>query len=270
VTRKRWIVGLVTALALVLAACIPPPPPPPPPPPVPLGFDNCAAPSVATMRAWWGTSPYTSYAPYLGGVNRACAQPNLTNSWVHEVAQQGWQLVPTWVGPQPSCSLIANTAKFSDNLDDAWWSGVREALAAADAAAKLDLLWLAPIYYDMEPYLQGGACGAAAMTFMSAWTFTLHHIGYRSGFYGNLCFGLGDAAAAYDDTHYIRADAIWIANWNGTPNLYGFGAPCPLPDTVWNDHARIHQYLGGHDEVWNGQLLNVDVNVVDGPTAQPY
>ena len=50
------------------------------------------------MSAWWGTSPYTSYGPYIGGANRACAQPNLTKSWVHTVTQQGWTLLPIWAG----------------------------------------------------------------------------------------------------------------------------------------------------------------------------
>lgn len=262
---KRSLVLLVVAVALIVSACLPPPPPPS----VPRGFDNCTTPSAATMGKWWGTSPYTSYAPYLGGVNRSCAQPNLTNAWVHEVTQQGWQLIPTWVGPQPSCTLIAGTATFSNDLGDAWWSGVREALAAIDAAKALDLLFLAPIYYDMEPYKPGGDCGAAAQTFMSGWTFTLHHSAYRAGLYGNLCWGMNDSAANYSNPKFFTVDAIWIANWNGTPNLFGFGPPCPLSDSIWNDHQRIHQYLGGHDETYNGQLINIDVNIVDGPTVTP-
>jgi hypothetical protein len=262
---KRALVAVIVGVALVLAACRPPVPPGSPP----HGFDSCAAPSAATMKTWWGTSPYTSYGPYIGGENRACAQPNLTKAWVSTVTQQGWKLLPIWAGRQPSCTLIPGNDTFSNDLADAWWTGVREGLAAADAAAALGLFWLAPIYYDMEPYLQGGDCGAAAQKFMSGWTFTLHYRGYRSGLYGNLCFGLGDSAAELANPKSYPVEAIWVANWNNTPNLFGFGPPCPLSDALWADHQRVHQYLGGHDELWGGMSMNIDVNVVDGPTATP-
>ena len=61
--------------------------------------------------------------------------------------------------------------------------------------------------------------------------------------------------------------AIWIAAWNDTPNIYGFGdPPCPLPDALWNNHQRVHQYRGAHDETWGGVTINIDSNAVDGPT----
>ncbi len=95
----------------------------------------------------------------------------------------------------------------------------------------------------------------------------MHTRGFRSGLYGNLCFGLGDSAADYPNPKDYPPDAIWIASWNGTPNIFGFGPPCPLTDSLWADHQRVHQYVGGHDEVWGGQLINIDINAVDGPTT---
>ena len=61
-------------------------------------------------------------------------------------------------------------------------------------------------------------------------------------------------------------DAIWIAAWNDTPNIFGF-PPSVLPDTYWSLHQRLHQYKGGHTETWGGVTLNIDTNVVDGPLA---
>ncbi len=43
-----------------------------------LGFDACAAPSSRAMAAW-ATSPYRAIGVYIGGANRACSQPNLTD-----------------------------------------------------------------------------------------------------------------------------------------------------------------------------------------------
>jgi hypothetical protein len=61
-------------------------------------------------------------------------------------------------------------------------------------------------------------------------------------------------------------DAIWIAAWNDTPNLFGFSQSI-LPDSYWAFHQRIHQYRGGHDETWGGVTINIDTNVVDGLLA---
>ena len=44
-------------------------------------FDTCSAPSLATLQAW-APSPYDAVGAYIGGINRSCAQPNLTASWV--------------------------------------------------------------------------------------------------------------------------------------------------------------------------------------------
>ena len=39
------------------------------------GFDACAAPSAATMATWLRLSPYRAVGVYIGGSDRACAQP---------------------------------------------------------------------------------------------------------------------------------------------------------------------------------------------------
>ena len=64
---------------------------------------------------------------------------------------------------------------------------------------------------------------------------------------------------------YPALDSIWIAAWNDTPNIFGFGSA--LPDNLWAFHQRIHQCRRGHDETWGGVTLNVDTNAVDRPLA---
>ena len=74
-----------------------------------LGFDPCAAPTVAQMAAW-RSSPYHAVGIYLGGTNLGCAQPNLNAAWVSEESAAGWHLIPTYVGlqaPSNSCGCNA-------------------------------------------------------------------------------------------------------------------------------------------------------------------
>src|SRR5437870_12633078 len=68
-----------------------------------LGFDACTAPSGAAMDAWLA-SPYRAVGVYFGGENRACAQPNLTPSWVAAQQAAGWHLMPIYLGLQAPCT----------------------------------------------------------------------------------------------------------------------------------------------------------------------
>jgi hypothetical protein len=61
---------------------------------------------------------------------------------------------------------------------------------------------------------------------------------------------------------YEPVDAIWIAAWSGTGQLTGFNV---IPDGVWSDAQRMHQYAGDHDETWGGVTINIDSNLVHAP-----
>jgi Rv2525c-like, glycoside hydrolase-like domain len=74
------------------------------------GFDACTAPSVAQMQAWRQQSPYRAIGIYIGGSDRACAQPNLTASWVSRQQQAGWHFIPIYVGPQAGFGEISSAA----------------------------------------------------------------------------------------------------------------------------------------------------------------
>src|SRR5258705_8428094 len=79
-----------------------------------LGFDACAAPSPRAMKSW-GASPYRAIGVYIGGINRACSQPNLTAPWVGEQIAGGWHLIPTYVGRQAPTSACGSCAPLNAN-----------------------------------------------------------------------------------------------------------------------------------------------------------
>jgi len=231
------------------------------------GFDACAAPSVSTMGTWKSSSPYTTIGVYIGGANRGCAQPNLTRTWVNTVWGQGWKLLPIWVGPQAPCSSLSGTTRIPGDPLWAFLTGASEGSAAADAANALGLGWFAPIYADMEAYPRGGSCTTAVLDFTDGWVWELNRRGYQAGMYSSLCSGILDQAASLSDPSHKPLNAIWIAAWNNTPNIYGFGSPCALSDSLWNNHRRVHQFVGGHNEQYGGITINIDSNAVDGPTS---
>jgi hypothetical protein len=261
---RAALAGVV--LALTLAACTPPKPQPSPPT-VPQGFDACAAPSLTTMQTWWASSPFTSIGIYVGGANRACAQPNLTKTWVDSTTAMGWGLLPIWVGPQAPCTTLGSTTKLPADDFYALIGGYLEATAAANRMDTLGFGWLAPVYYDLEAYPRGNAaCTRQVQSFANGWVYGLNTRGYLAGLYSSLCSGIVDLQAGLATAKYVMND-IWIAAWNNTPNVFGFDIPpCPLKDTNWMFHQRVHQFKGGHDETWGGVTINVDSNAVDGDT----
>jgi hypothetical protein len=267
---KGGLLVVVLAAAALLSACLPPPPPPAPTAPraaFTKGFDACAAPSLSTMSTWKASSPYDTVGVYIGGVNRGCAQPNLTASWVSSVHAQGWKLLPVWVGPQASCTTLSGTTKLSSDPFGAFVQGVTEADAAAAAAQRLGLGWLAPVYADIEGYTRGGACTTSVQQFADGWVRELNTYGYLGAMYSSLCSGILDMAASATTSSRVPLNAIWAAAWNNTQAVYGFGAPCSLSDSLWSNRQRVHQYSGGHNETYGGVTINIDSNAVDAPTG---
>jgi hypothetical protein len=265
---KRALLVVVVLAAGLLTACLPVDPNLPPG--TPRGFDACAAPSTSTMKAWQASSPYTSLGVYIGGANRGCAQPNLTKTWVSTVWGQGWKLLPIWVGPQASCTTLSSTTKLSTDGMTAFFQGVNEAQAAADAAGALGIGLFAPIYYDMEGYPRGGTCTASVQSFTDGWVIQLHNRGYLAAMYSSLCSGILDQAASVSIPGRHLLDAIWIAAWNNNPQIFGFTGSCSLDDGLWWDHQRVHQYTGGHNETYGGITINIDSNSVYAPTDPRY
>jgi hypothetical protein len=215
------------------------------------GFDTCAAPSATTMRHWLG-SPYRAVGIYIGGINRACAQANLTAAWIKSIQAQGWHYFPMYVGLQASC-----VAGFGDATIKAASAAAEGRAAADDAvtqAAGLGIPSGTPIIFDMEAYR--GGCGQAVTTFLSAWDSELHAKGYVAGVYESFS-NISDLIAAAGQM--TEPDVIHYADWDGhatTTSSY-------MPSDRWTSHQRIHQYKGGHNETYGGTTLNIDNDQLD-------
>ncbi|HEY8764225.1 MAG TPA: DUF1906 domain-containing protein [Solirubrobacteraceae bacterium] len=223
-----------------------------------LGFDPCSTPSTSALTAW-AASPYRTVGVYLGGANMACAQPNLTASWVRTEAAAGWHFIPTYVGlqaPGNSCGCAAIQPGQA---------AAEGAAAATDAIMRAQAVGLGrgnPIYFDMEAYPTGGSTTAAVKSFLSAWTSTLHASGYLSGVYSSANSGIGDLVAA-QGTAFLEPDAIWIARWDNNHSTADPG----VPSYEWAAHQRIHQFSGGQNVTYGGVTINIDGDYLDGATA---
>jgi Domain of unknown function (DUF1906) len=224
-----------------------------------LGFDACSAPSARSMNAWL-SSPYRAAGVYIGGLNRACSQPNLTPEWVAAQTAAGWHLIPTYVGLQAPTSACSSCAKLSASQATA--QGVAAAIDAVEEASAVAMGSGSPIYFDMESYSRTSSATAATLAFLEAWTKELHALGYVSGVYSSSSSGIADLAGRIG-SGYELPDHLWIANWNGSQST----SDPVVPATAWTPHRRIHQYRGGHDETYGGVTINIDNNSVDAATV---
>lgn len=226
------------------------------------GFDACSAPTAETMSAWL-QSPYRAVGVYIGGVNRGCAQPNLTPAWVTTVQGQGWHLIPTYVGLQAPCA----DPGYGQKIDPAQ-AGAQGGQAADDAINQGGALGLAadPIYLDMEQFpTSDPACVDAVKNFLQGWTNELHAKGWTAGVYGSAS-STGKVLSDAIGSGYTEPDDLWYANWDGRPVTSGDPY---VPDGAFAGHQRIHQYQGGHNESYGGATLNIDNDQVDGAVADP-
>jgi Domain of unknown function (DUF1906) len=207
-----------------------------------LGFDSCTAPSVGYMSAWRRRSPYRAVGIYIGGADRACAQANLTARWVRREAAAGWRFIPMYVGPQASFGQLRAPRR-------------QGAAAAADAvvqARRLGFGKWTPLYDDMEAYPPRDT--GAALRFLSAWTRTLHSLGYRSGVYSSSDSGIEALAHEYSNSKYAMPDVIYDALWNGRTNT----SDRVFRAGEWADHQRLHQYRGNVTQTFGGDTINID------------
>lgn len=228
------------------------------------GFDKCTAAPAAQMQTWWNNSPFYDVNIYMSGRNRGCTQAQLTAAWINQVSAMGWGFIPTIVGYQSPCSVCTSCQKHSSDPATAETQGRGEADIAIHDAANLGLLPGTVLYYDMERYddVSGtGACSTPTKAFLKGWTDRLKELGFISGVYGSPFNANGDWI---NIPLASRMDAVWLARWNNIMSVWGVA---PLPDNVWTNHQRIHQWLGPRDETWGGVTFNIDNNISDAPVA---
>ena len=220
------------------------------------GFDTCHAPPLTALSAWTA-SPYRAIGVYIGGVNRACGDGNLSAVWVAAAVAQGWSLLPLYVGLQAPCVSQSGLAHLSSAPATATAQGVAAADDAAARAAFFGLPGGSPVYLDMEGYsTKSPACSQAVQSFVTGWVTELRASGWVAGVYGSAASTIRDLS----NLGVATPDDVWIANWNGVTGV--FGDPY-VSDALWPNHQRIHQYKGGHRETWGGVTIDVDSDFVD-------
>jgi Domain of unknown function (DUF1906) len=208
-----------------------------------LGFDTCAAPSAAYMSAWRKASPYRAIGVYIGGSDEACAQPNLTSSWLAKEAAAGWHFLPMYVGPQAEFGELGSHPGHQGHA------------AAEDAVAQAERLGFGagtPIYYDMEAYPPGQT--GKALRFLTAWSSWLRSLGYKSGIYSSSSAAVTALARQYSTGKYSLPDVIFDALWNGEKNT----ADPVMSANEWDNHHRVHQFAGNAAETYGGDSINID------------
>ncbi len=235
------------------------------------GFDKCTVAPASQMQAWWDTSWFYDTNIYMSGRNRGCSQTLLTAAWVKEVSDQGWGMIPTIVGYQSPCINSSSQTIQKHSIDPvvAETQGRGEAdIAIADANA-LGLTQGTVLYYDMERYdetAQTPGCRTATIAFLKGWTERVRELGYISGTYGS-------PRNAIDDWQHMppasRMDAVWMARWDNLMTVWTYVTFPDFPTNVWNNHQRIKQWQGPHNETWGGFTFNIDGNISDAPVAGP-
>jgi uncharacterized protein YraI len=230
-----------------------------------LGFDACTAPSLAALRAWKGTSPYSAVNVYFGGINRGCDQPNLTAAWVRDAVVGGWRLLPTYFGWQPYCKFGASKPHRYTTLTGATARGNSDASGAVSRAKALGILPGSGLYADVEHYDRtNSTCRTAVRRYVTAWTKTLHASGYLAGVYVHQDSGLRDLSDSYNWSTYARPDAVWMARWDGNRSLINWPT---APNSHWANAQRAKQYQGDHNETHGGVTINIDSDAVKAPVA---
>ncbi len=255
------------------------------------GFDLEFAPSESEMSAWKQSSPYSDIGVYIGGCN-AHAVPNngpngcgsnppsagtkQTNSnldatWVSDVSNMGWGIMPLWVGPQASCISGVDPSKVylidTSTSTSAYSEGVSEADSAAAVATALGM-GSSIVYYDIEAYSNSDtSCDTTTGQFISGWINELRSRGFLAGVY---------ATPQNANQWPTQPDAIWAAYPDGITTASDLDG---VLTGSWAQH-RIHQYcLGGNSQTcpspaqqtWGGVTLGtspnqgLDLDAEDGP-----
>jgi hypothetical protein len=242
------------------------------------GFDQCVTPSQEAMDAWLTSSPYWAVGIYIAGDSRYCGdvhQLNLTPTWVTTQLRNGWRLIPITVGPQASCATrykdhVRIKADPTDDYTAARTQGRAEAVDTVERASALGIAARSTLWYDIEAYDTSKVrCRESALSFLSAWTETLHELGFVSGVYSSAASGiraLDDARVAEPD-RYTMPDRIWVADWVDA-GAYREPPTVTPPSLVsryfradgWMPNRRMRQYRGGHDETHGGVRINIDTN----------
>lgn len=232
-----------------------------------LGFDRgmviCPAGTncINDMQTWWTFSPYFDTGIYLPNAENLKHDDNLTPSWVAAIQQQGWGLMPLWVGLQAPCAKTPGYKPFSSDPATAQSQGSSDADLAANSMASLGLSNTI-VYLDIENYdTTNTSCRAAVRAFLTGWVTELHADGFPfAGVYGN-----PDPAGLDFSQVSPQPDDVWIAKGDNRVTIWGLQTKgdANLSDSLWIADQRIHQYRINHSETYGGVSAIIDDDIDD-------
>lgn len=135
------------------------------------GFDTCEALSDGDLSAWWSSTPNWTVGLYLGGADGAAVGCTAHGSgpWNYAIGL-GYGVEAFWYGAEmpTSCGGEGGLPDYiSLNDNSATAEGEAQASAAASAAASYGLPTSAPIYADLEGFVNNSGCLAAAQRIVS-------------------------------------------------------------------------------------------------------
>jgi hypothetical protein len=222
-----------------------------------MGVDGCGLNTTARATAFWSGTPYYNFGFYMGGSAAGC--PTNSPSFASALVNQGWRLLPIWVGPQAPCSSFGS--RMSSDTATAYSQGKGEAVLAYQRLISLGLSTEnTPVTYDLEAYNTGNSgCVNAVKSFMQGWVYQLHlPPAQKAGVYGSTCgSGLANFASISPTVDFITGAA-----WDNNKNTAAL--PC-ISSGWWTQNQRHKQYQGGHNETWNGVTIQVDSDCSNGP-----
>lgn len=224
------------------------------------GFDRCQSLRDSAMDRWWADSPYRFAGIFIGGTNLGC-RPGFDAAWIRHNHNRGWAFEMFWVGKQSRCAPNSYRTYISNNRSTARGQGVSAARTAARFARNLGFGANNVIYYDLEPYDGTATCIAAAKAYIGGFD---HQLRYHSPYFGGL---YGSSCASHLRHFWEMTDMptnIAPADWNGDPSVYDLAC---LRNANWNNHRRIHQWLGDVGRSWGGVYAGVDLDCADGSVA---
>ncbi len=222
------------------------------------GFDRCELPSRSAMRDWWVGTDFYWFGLYLGGANFGTGCSKADYTWANDVHDIGYRFAPIWVGRQSKC-WPGSGIRISNDRSTARQQGRDAATNAADAARSISID-KGVIYYDLEHHTGSNECRLAARSFVNGWVERLTDVeDFTAGVYGS-------AEASYlDDFDDIdrRPRAIWGARENGTKSVFDLDPY--VPDSHWENHGRLRQYMLDVVRKHGATEMKVDLNCAYGP-----
>ena len=225
-----------------------------------LGFDACTAPSSRTMAAW-AASPYRAIGVYIGGLNRACSQPNLTSSLGLRTGRRGLAPDPHLRRPAVADQRLHQLRQAQPQLGDR-----AGAEAASDAVADAQSIGMgpgSPIYYDMETYTRTSSATAATLTFLAAWTDAAARARLRLRRLQLQRLGHRRPRRADRRAPTRCPTTSGIANWNGAKNTLD---PY-VPATAWVRTSASTSTAAATTRPTAATTINIDNNYVEGATV---